>query len=69
MTQGGGKVWTTNQGCIGIVSVARARAPGHENGTTSWLKILDPSELSSGNYTNSRVVARDPVEQLLCTFR
>lgn len=55
----GGKVWTTKQGCIGIVSSPCPRT-WSEDGSTSWLKILKPSELPQG-INKLQVVARDPV--------
>jgi hypothetical protein len=55
----GGKVWTTKQGCIGIVSSPCPRT-WSEDGSASWLKILKPSELPQG-INKLQVVARDPV--------
>jgi hypothetical protein len=59
LTKSGGKVWTTKQGCIGIVSSPCPRT-WSEDGSTSWLKLLKPSELPQG-INKLQVVARDPV--------
>lgn len=59
LTKGGGKVWTTKQGCIGIVSSSCPRI-WKEDGKTSWLKLIKPSELPQG-IDKLQVVARDPV--------
>jgi hypothetical protein len=59
LTKSGGKVWTTKQGCIGIVSSPCPRN-WSEDGKTSWLKLLKPSELPQG-INKLYVVARDPV--------
>jgi hypothetical protein len=59
LTKSGGKVWTTKQGCIGIVSSPCPRT-WSEDGKTSWLKLLKPSELPQG-INKLQVVARDPV--------
>ncbi len=58
LTVKNGKVWTTKQGCIGIVSSPCPRT-WKENSTTS-LKLFKPSELSQGIH-KLQVVARDPV--------